>query len=182
VTEAIEVGTGRAAPLRLAGVLFAAAFTALAVGIGINLPMFRSVEAGAAAAFTRRLLGLRTVHLTGSDTFYFAHQGAWRGLQVSDECSAGILTAIVCALAAFLFLVGRATIGRGLLAAAAASDLVVLANQLRLVVVAWAYARWGDAGYHWSHVVVGSLITMLAALAGYVLFFLILFHREERAR
>lgn len=82
-------------------------------------------------------------------------------LQVTPECTSAFLIAPFAVIGAAMLLRRRIDPLRVLLGVSIAAVLLVLANQLRLGVIAGLVTSWGlDQGYQWGHLVVGSLISV----------------------
>lgn len=88
------------------------------------------------------------------------------GLQITAECSVSMLfIPSLVALAGLMFV--RSTDVTRLLEATAISLLLIAAiNLLRIVAIAAGSTLWGHDGYWVMHVVVGSVVSIIAVLAG----------------
>jgi exosortase/archaeosortase family protein len=91
------------------------------------------------------------------------------GLTLTNECSSLPILIAFAAVSLGLVLTGKVPadrIGRSLTAAAA---IAVVVNLLRLGIVGWFTVRWGtSSGFSWSHVYVGSVLTVLGIGVGTV--------------
>ncbi len=83
------------------------------------------------------------------------------GLEVTPECTSAFLIAPFAVIGAAMLLRRRLDPSRVLVGVALAAVLLLLANQLRLGVIAGLVTALGlDLGYQWGHLVAGSLISI----------------------
>ncbi|GAA4817453.1 exosortase/archaeosortase family protein [Nocardioides caeni] len=96
------------------------------------------------------------------DLLYFPWvNGPAVGLQITSECTVILLIAPVVVVAAVLCALTRFQLLRvagGLIAGVA---LLMIANQIRLLVIAFSVQTWGWAGYDVSHKFVGTVIGLV---------------------
>lgn len=111
---------------------------------------------------------------TGTDAvvvFLFPDSRAF-ALEVTPECTSAFLIAPFAIIGAGMLVRRRLDPGRVLLGVSLAAVLLLLANQLRLGVIAGLVTNLGlERGYEWGHLFVGSLISvvLVAVSAGVVL-------------
>jgi exosortase/archaeosortase family protein len=134
------------------------------------LRVFRSVEAEMAA----HLYGAGTptaVDFHDAVVFFGLGQPGGFGLRITPECSAALLIVPIALVAVGLLARPRVRWYRALAGFLAASLVLIVSNQLRLGVIAWAVNTFGlKSGFEWSHVVVGSVISLAFAVgAMYIL-------------
>ncbi len=88
------------------------------------------------------------------------------GLEITPECSSAFLIAPFTALGAAMLWHKRLHPGRVGLGVGLVAVLLVLANQLRVGMIAGLIDQFGlKDGYRWGHLVLGSLLT-IAFIAG----------------
>lgn len=123
----------------------------------------RRAEASLGASVSHLLTGRSAAPIPRSDVFYsLLGTSHTFGLTVTFECSAALLIAPVLGLAALLAFVGRVRVGTLVLAALVASVLLFGINLLRIGMIAWAEGSYGSPSLTWSHVVLGSLVTVVS--------------------
>ena len=135
----------------------------LAIGAGALLLFqegYRHLEAVLASVI---FSGGGVVTFTGTDSVVIFQIGEGRafGLDVTPECTSAFLIVPFAVIGAAMLLRRRLDPGRVLLGVVVAAVLLILANQLRLGVIAGLVTRFGlDQGYQWGHLVAGSLISI----------------------
>ncbi|ATY13966.1 exosortase/archaeosortase family protein [Amycolatopsis sp. AA4] len=113
--------------------------------------------------------------------FYFGLGGKYpAGLRVSSGCSAFVLALPLFAAAAIAAYFDRFPVRRVVAALLATTALLVLANQVRLVMIAWADSRWRREGIFWSHTVFGSVLSLIGVVGALIVFYLIIRGRRRR--
>lgn len=130
---------------------------------------YRHVEAVVAAAMFG--VGTPTLASPGASIVYF---GLGRphafGLDITPECSSGLLIAPLAVVGAALLWRRRIRVARVLAGMAVVGGLLVLGNQLRVGLIAWLIKALGlRTGYEWGHVVAGSLVSMVFIAGGLAL-------------
>jgi exosortase/archaeosortase family protein len=105
-------------------------------------------------------------------------------LQVTPECTSAFLIAPFAVIGAAMLLRRRLDPLRVLLGVTIAAVLLVLANQLRLGVIAGLVTAVGlDQGYQWGHLVIGSLISVVVlAISATIVFLVVASGRRGRHR
>ena len=144
----------------------AAGFALAAVSIVVLGFYVRELEARVGAGLAPLVTGHPAAAVPGSD-FFYALLGTRRtfGLTITYECTSAVLIAPVLAIGALLSL-GRRVAARGLLLGTfLASAVLFVLNLVRIEVITWATAHFGQPGFTWSHVIVGSGITLAAYVA-----------------
>lgn len=93
-------------------------------------------------------------------------------LEVTPECTSAFLIAPFAVIGAAMLMRRRLDPARVLLGVSLAAVMLLLANELRLGVIAGLVTNLGlDQGYQWGHLIVGSLISVIfLAVAAIVLF------------
>ena len=118
-------------------------------------------EAWAVSLLTGPLLGLPG-QLVGSEPVFRYGGGdqVVHVMRVTSDCSAAPILAVLC-LSAALLLTGRVNVvGRVIGALTAATALFMVVNTVRLLVIAWAYMRYGYEGFRVTHVYLGSIASL----------------------
>lgn len=113
------------------------------------------------------------LHLTDTQIIAF---------RITVECTIVILAAPILFLSAVLICFTRVPPVRWLLATLTGVVMVVIVNQLRLGLIAWATLTWGiDPGYEVSHTFVGSALAVLG-FAGAIALMLIIMNGGRTTR
>ncbi len=154
------------------GVLGVLALTA--VSLVVFQESFRHLEALVAS---RLFAGGGVTTYTGSDdvvVFMLPGSRAF-ALEVTPECTSAFLIAPFAAIGAGMLLRRRLDPSRVLLGVGVAAVLLVLANQLRVGVIAGLVSAFGiEQGYQWGHLVLGSVISVVfIALSAAIVIFLV---------
>ena len=124
------------------------------------------VEAAIGSAVVAATLGSSSHPSASSLVFYPVAGGAYRALEITWQCSTYVAALPLLLLTALAALLPSAR-PRSMVAVLVAGLVVVAsANQLRLLVIAAATARWGDDGFEVAHRLVGSGIVLLSVVAG----------------
>lgn len=101
---------------------------------------------------------------------------------ITAECTTLLLIAPLVIVTAALTLHRRTTVGRALLATLTSVSALILVNQVRFGLIAWATQLWGlDPGYEISHRLVGTVFSMLG-FAGALLLGLFVLGVRQRGR
>lgn len=113
--------------------------------------------------------------------FFGLGQPGGFGLQITPECSSALLIVPLALVAIGLLTRPQVRWQRVLLAFTVASLVLIASNQLRLGVIAWAVSKFGlQTGFQWSHVVVGSVISLVFAVCALALLFWIAARDREK--
>lgn len=158
---------------------------ALVVGgvvVMFNHDRLRTLETILAASLSSSVTpGDMYVAPGGHSFFWAAATPAMHGLRVTAECTSAFLVGPLLILAGLILASGRFGLLRALSATAVAGGILVLANQGRIVLIAWATAKWGVAdGYQWSHTVGGSVVVGVGVMLALVAFMIMLSVRRKR--
>jgi exosortase/archaeosortase family protein len=121
-----------------------------------------------------RVTGLAESRSVGTAVIY--HLGhRWVGFAITGGCSVALLMIPPFILSAILIGIRRVSWLRGVVAAASATALLIVVNQIRLFVIASAMQWWGfQSGYERSHVLIGSGITTIGLVLVTILFVIFL--------
>ncbi|MGM7697991.1 hypothetical protein [Microbacterium sp. A84] len=155
------------------------------VALMMSHDLLRQGETVLAGALSQSVTPGETYVAADAHAFFWASATpAMHGLRVTAECTSAFLVGPLLILAGLILASGRFGLGRMLAATGLAATVLVLANQGRLVLIAWATAKWGVAdGYQWSHTVGGSLVVGLGvALALGVFIVMLAARRKQRGR
>ena len=181
----VAVGPRPARGGTAARVLAAVPVAALAVAVVLTMDRFRHGEALLTAWVLENVLGRPATVPSAEAVFYYQSVPGvipvWGGFTVTDECSAAWFVGGVLAMTALL-LAGwrRARAGRLLVASLVTIPLLVVVNTARMVLITEATARWGEAGFGWSHTVGGSILMIATLCLGALLFIRIALLRAPR--
>jgi exosortase/archaeosortase family protein len=144
---------------------------AVLIGAGASvlatIGRFRELETAISAAIAGLITGTKTTELLSAHSFYWA-LGTPRafGLIIQSDCSSSWLVGPLLVIAGLLAMARRFRAGRVMTAAVLAVVLLFTTNLLRIAIIVWATNRYGyQHGFWWSHVVVGSLFTVVGSLA-----------------
>lgn len=166
----------RSLPAIVARALIGLALVVSAVVVLAGQTVYRGYEAAAAGLLSGVATGSHDV-TDRSRSIFFVNVGTPKifGVVVTPECTSAIVTAIFLAITGITVAVARVSITRTLLAGFLAAGLFVVANLLRLVLIAFASDYWGlVSGYHWSHVWAGSFVTVFGLTIAVTVYLLIL--------
>lgn len=142
----------------------AAAIVVVCVVLAVQGGAFRSLEAATAAWWLTPFLP--PIAAVG-DQIVFGLDGAESvSLQITSECTAGLLIIPVLLPLAFLAVHRRTALARVVAAALVAAGGLFVVNQLRIGLIAGSVKAWGiDPGYEVSHVLVGSVLSVVGFVA-----------------
>lgn len=182
---AVTIRTAPAWPQRVIRAVVGLALAAAGVLVMINHDILRRFETIVAAALSSGVTpGESYVAPGGYSFFWAAATPQMHGLRVTIECTSAFLLGPLLIVAGLVVAGGRFGLFRALSATGVAAVILVLANQGRLVLIAWATAGWGVAeGYQWSHTVGGSLVVGVGVALALVAFMVMMSaHRRQRGR
>jgi exosortase/archaeosortase family protein len=104
------------------------------------------------------------------------------GLTLTNECSSLPILIAFALVSLGLVSTGKIPPGRIGRSLAAAVGIAIAVNLARLAIVGWFTVRWGtSSGFSWSHVYVGSVLTVLGIGVGTVSYGWILVRQPARA-
>lgn len=163
-------------PRRLVRGLLGLALAAGGVLVMLNHDRLRQLETILASAMSDGVTPGDMYVAPGAHSFFWAAATpAMVGLRVTAECTSAFLIGPLLILAGILLASGRFGAFRAISATAVAGSILVLANQGRIVLIAWATAKWGIAdGYQWSHTVGGSIIVGIGVMIALGVFMIML--------
>jgi exosortase/archaeosortase family protein len=141
-----------------------AAMSALAV-IAVTLVIFqftfRVAEAGLAATFFRFFTPVLAASRAPIIWFGLGTVHAF-GLEITPDCSSSLLLVPLCGLGMLLMIPRRLNVGLVIRALIVAAAVLVVANTLRIGVIALCCRFWGlGVGYQVGHLVLGSLVSIV---------------------
>jgi exosortase/archaeosortase family protein len=157
---------GRIGNSRVVHTVVALALAAVAVTVMHDNESVRILEAGASAWLTGIVTGTRTLVAHGQPTFLWSlGTRNVEGLTVTADCSSAFIVGPTLLLVALLSVGRRLSLSRLLVAAAISAAIAAVCNVGRITMIAWATHIWGlKSGFFWSHVIVGSLVTLAAGI------------------
>ena len=127
---------------------------------------FRHLEAYAIAQVYRLVTPVLAASRAPIIWFGLGTAGAY-GLEITPDCSSALLIVPLCGLGMLLMIPRRLPVSRVAKALAVASAVLVAGNLLRIGVIAFAIRVGGiGPGYQIGHLILGSLVGILAAAAG----------------
>lgn len=101
------------------------------------------------------------------------------GLEVTPDCSVSLLLVPLCGLGILLLIPRRLKVSLVIRALIVAATLLVIGNTLRLGVIAMCVRYWGlGVGYQVGHLVLGSLVSVVAIALSLVLLTVIVASRS----
>lgn len=170
-------------PSRFAGLLFkglarllrdaaaALAFAAAAALVWQNRTL-RCWEAQAVRVTALRFLGLRTwIPFHEHDVLLFPNPaGVPVGIQITAACTSAVFLLPLAATVGVLLCLRRLSAARVLIAAAITAALMCAVDLARLLGLVAALAYGGTRAFSWMHVEVGTWLSMLSAIGGFVIF------------
>lgn len=138
----------------------------LLLGLTVALVVFQAEYRHLEAVLAAQLFGSGGVQTfaqpdSGVVIFQLANQKVF-GLEISPECSSAFLIVPFTAIGAAMLWRRRFHPGRVLSGVALVALLLVLANQLRVAMIAGLIDGIGlQEGYKWGHLVLGSLLSIV---------------------
>lgn len=90
--------------------------------------------------------------------------------RITGECSIAPLVGGVVLVAGLLIALRGAGAVRLLWAAAVSCGVIVAVNQVRMLMIVFAYATWGEGGFRITHIYVGSILILAGLVFAVVLF------------
>jgi exosortase/archaeosortase family protein len=124
--------------------------------------------------------GVRSGHQPGQPIVWFAaNSPRWIGLDITPECTVGLLMIPFIAASALLVW-QRVAIIRPVMGLAVALVMLITVNQLRLLDIVWfVHAMGFGTGFYWGHTLVGSLITILGLASSLAMFLVVTVRRRK---
>lgn len=151
----------------------------------INNALMRAKEAQAVAVTTSLATGTKAIAVNQSFAWGLDPDTTAHALRVTNECTSAFLLVPLLLVGAVVAAAGgrRFRLRRVLTATAICAAVAFGINVLRLTMIAWATNKWGEkAGYEWSHVVAGSVVTIIGATTAVAIFLVILMNGSKRGR
>lgn len=158
------------------------AMFAFALWLAMEDATWRHFEAKLATPVTGFITG-RHGATTSHSLVWFA-LGTHRafGLQITNECTSALLLIPLLVMMGSFTAFSRVPLRRNLLALAVGASIMLLVNILRVIGISWSTWKWGlDPGYKYSHVFVGSAMS-LVGFVGAMLIALWVLVRTERLK
>lgn len=129
---------------------------------------FRSLEAAVVTALLKPFLG--------AGVFQFADQFVikldplhYLGLQITVECTTLVLLTPMLLFSAAVLMFTRVTWPRWVLATVIGFAIVAVVNAIRIALIAFSTLWWDEAGYEWSHILIGTLVALLGLVGAALL-------------
>ena len=150
----------------------------------VRNPQLRTREAQAVAWATSLATGTKAIAVNQTLAWGLNPGATAHALRVTYECtSAFLLGPLLLGGALVAAVSGRRFRLRRILTATAIGAAVAFGiNVARLTMIAWAIDRWGESGYEWSHVVAGSVVTIIGATTAVAIFLVIVMRGGRRGR
>jgi exosortase/archaeosortase family protein len=146
--------------------MVAAALIGAGAFVLATIGRFREVETALSRGIAGWITGTTTSDFLPAHTFYWA-LGTPRafGLIIQSDCSSSWLVGPLLVIAGFLATARRFRPARVVAAAVLAVALLFTTNLTRIAIIVWATNRYGyQHGFWWSHVIVGSLFTVVGSM------------------
>lgn len=108
----------------------------------------------------------------GQPAVAFQVRDHWMVLRVTVQCAIAFYAAAIAMLGGFLVVGSRIRLTRIALATVTGIIGLTALNQLRLLIIGFAWGTWGAPGFSWAHGPIGTLmmlVGMAGALAGFFL-------------
>lgn len=155
----------------------AAVLVACAVLVVSFQASIRNGEASVAGGWFRAVLagGARSTR----DVVYFSWPGGAVGMRISLGCTVALLLAPVALIGAGLLVLSRASWLRIAAAITTGVLAVIVVNQLRIGLIAFAMQHWGRTGFDVSHQLVGTVFALVGFAAAVAAMVKIAAHTPE---
>lgn len=143
-----------------------------AVGLVVTHRTYRTVEI-ALSGLLLDVLGSDGVEVVAArQTVYFGlGSDTPLGLRMTPECTSAFLVVPLLVVGAVMIALRPRIARRVLFALAVAGLAVVVVNQFRVLALVGLVNRLGvDAGYHWGHTLLGSMVSVFGGAAALVAF------------
>jgi exosortase/archaeosortase family protein len=174
-------------------VVLAAGLIAFGIAVIVGERSVRHVESQVLGMLASGIFGVATSHASVHPVVFFhtpatgsvvatshATPGRWMGLEITPECTSAWLVAPLLFLAGLLVLGRRLTVHAVVVATAVTGGVLLAVNMVRLLMILLASHWWGLDGYHWTHEVYGSLVTVFGVCAGLALFVTLVIRLSRR--
>ena len=137
---------------------------------------YRGWEAWAAGHLTQAVGDVEVLVNQAHAAFYVGiYSPDVFGATITAECTSALVTLGILGTTAVLMMSTRLGMGRLTVAAVVATSTFIVLNLVRVVGIALATRQWGtDAGFHWSHVWGGTLVTVFGGVGVCMLYLLML--------
>lgn len=116
----------------------------------------------------------------GQPTAAFGYDEKWYALRVTTQCAVAFYLAAVAFFAALVALLPRVGMWRALTATIASMAALLIVNQIRIAVIAYAFSRGGKDAFNWAHGPIGTCIMLVGIAAALIVFFTLCLRRSRR--
>lgn len=159
-----------------------AVFFALAgVALILNEQSLRVIEVTMLRGIVGLFAGEATESLVGGQpTIGYTMDGDLYALRVTVQCSIALYIGPVLGLAGVMGLAPGVKLRRIALAVTGGVVALIVLNQLRLTMIAFAFGTWGKEGFSWTHGPIGSILMLLGLGAVLLMFFVLCLSRSAR--
>lgn len=177
---AVEASSRRGRSRR--GLAVGLASYGLALWMALSNHTFRRFEVALITPLTGFVTGRHKA--VSSDTLVWFARGTPRvfGLNLTTECTSALLLIPLLVMVGSFAIFTRLNLLRQLGALLAGAALMLAVNAVRVAGIAWATWKWGrQTGYGYSHVFVGSAVSLVGFVAAMLIALWILVSGERSA-
>jgi exosortase/archaeosortase family protein len=173
--DAGDHSLGRRLLLWLYRLVSAAAAVVVAAAFFLQEERFREAEAWTIRLLLREDSPISQFHhgiffpVKVSNSLYF-------GMRITEECTSALLIAPLFLIAGGLMISHWISVGRALSAAVVGGLIIFSMNELRFLAIAISTKYWHESGYQWTHVLLGTFITLVAVTSGLAVFAVVGFY------
>lgn len=121
-------------------------------------------------------------HSAGHPTAAFGFGEEWFALRITQLCAVAFFLVAIAFLSALIVLLPRVALWRLMTAAAISMAGLVIVNQVRILIIAFAFSRGGRPAFDWAHGPIGTCIMLLGIAASLLLFFTLCLRSSRSAR
>lgn len=130
--------------------------------------LIRSLEALASAALTG-LNPAYELYAWRDQIIFEVPDGSYVALRLTAECTSLVILVPLVVFAAATLVFTRVSVTRWFTSLLVASLIIVVANLVRVIIIAVSLYEYGMPGYAWTHTVVGTGIIMVATIIAIIL-------------
>lgn len=120
---------------------------------------FRQGEAAIATQLFRPFMGT-DVFQWGDEIVIHDAASHYLGLEITAECTTLVLIIPALILAAFVIAFLSVSFGRWALALVFSMGALYLVNMMRMGLIAFMDIVWGQSGFEWAHILIGTLFVL----------------------